>query len=113
MYRFIKIALASLLAMSTLAIAVSDADAMSRKRYCQAYARREAARAGGDQVVGGAALGAAAGGLFGAVTGHGAGSNIVTGLALGGVGGGIAGAVSGSEAKKEAYWQAYHDCLGY
>ena len=113
MNRILKISLASLLAASTLAFAVSDANAMSRKRYCQAYARRAASHVAGDHVVGGAALGAAAGGVFGALTGHGAGSNIVTGLALGGVGGGIAGAVAGSEAQKQAYWQAYHDCLGY
>ncbi len=113
MNRIFKIALASLLAVSTLSAVASDANAMSKKRYCQSYARRVAARVGGDHVVGGAALGAAAGGVYGALTGGGAGSNIVTGLALGGVGGGIAGAVSGSEAKKEAYWNAYHDCLGY
>ena len=87
MNRTLRIALAALLATSTLAISVSDANAMSRKRYCQAYARRAASHVQGDHIAGGAALGA--------------------------VGGGIAGAVAGDNARKETYWQAYHDCLGY
>ena len=113
MNRILKISLAALLAASTLAITVSDANAMSRKRYCQAYARRAAAHVQGDHIAGGAALGAAAGGVYGGVTGGGAASNLITGLALGAVGGGIAGAVAGDNARKETYWQAYHDCLGY
>ena len=112
MKRILNVTLASLMAASTLAFAVSDADAMSRRRYCESYARRAAAHVSGDHVAGGAALGAAAGGLYGGLTGGGAASNLITGLALGAVGGGIAGAVSGNEAKKEAYWNAYHDCLG-
>ena len=113
MKRILNVTLASLLAASTLAFAVSDADAMSRKRYCQSYARRVSNGVQGDHVAGGAALGAAAGGVYGGLTGGGAASNLITGLALGAVGGGIAGAVAGDNAKKEAYWQAYHDCLGY
>ena len=113
MNRFLKLTLAALLASSTLVIAVSDANAMSRKRYCQAYARRAASHVQGDHVAGGAALGAAAGGVYGGLTGGGAASNLITGLALGAVGGGIAGAVAGDNAKKEAYWEAYHDCIGY
>ncbi len=113
MKKLLNVTLAALLAASTLVIAVSDADAMSRKRYCQSYARRAAAHVQGDHVAGGAALGAAAGGVYGGLTGGGAASNLITGLALGAVGGGIAGAVAGDDAKKEAYWNAYHDCLGY
>ena len=113
MIHILKISLAALLAASTLAITVSDANAMSRKRYCQAYARRASSHVQGDHIAGGAALGAAAGGVYGGVTGGGAASNLITGLALGAIGGGVAGAVAGDNAKKEAYWQAYHDCLGY
>ena len=109
----LKMALAALLASSTLAISVSDANAMSRQRYCQSYARRAASRVQGDHIAGGAALGAAAGGVYGGLTGGGAASNLITGLALGAVGGGIAGAVDGDHAKRETYWNAYHDCLGY
>ncbi len=111
MTRFIKLSLASLIAFGTLAATADASFARSRRAYCQAYARSAARHVGGDQVVTGLALGAATGGIFGAITGHGAGSNIATGLAVGGVAGGLGGAVAGSEQKRRVYFEAYQDCM--
>jgi uncharacterized protein YcfJ len=111
MNRFFKLSLASLLALGTLAATADSSFAYSRRGYCQAYARHATRHVGGDQVVTGLALGAATGGIFGALTGQGHGSNIATGLAIGGVGGGMLGAASGSEERRRAYFEAYQECM--
>ncbi|MDE2385480.1 MAG: hypothetical protein KGO53_12760 [Alphaproteobacteria bacterium] len=112
MNRTFKISLAGLLALGTLAATADSSFAASRRAYCRAQAAHAARHVGGDQVVTGLALGAATGGVIGAITGHGAGSNIATGLAIGGVGGTMAGAVAGSEKKRQVYWEVYHQCMG-
>lgn len=113
MNRILKIALAALLAGSTLALTASDGFSMSKKQYCRIQADRAARHASGNSVGTGAALGAGAGGVYGGLTGNGAGSNIITGLALGAVGGAIIGGASGQQHAKEVYWDVYHDCMGY
>jgi len=113
MNRIFKIALAAVLAGSTLGLTASEGFSMSKKQYCSMRANRAAQHSAGNSVGTGAALGAGAGGVYGGVTGHGAGSNIVTGLALGAVGGAIVGGASGQQHAKEVYWNVYHDCKGY
>ncbi len=109
MTRFIKLSLASLIAFGTLAATADASFARSRRSFCQAQARSAARHVGGDHVVTGLALGAAGGGLIGALSGN---NNFVPGLAIGAVGGTMAGAVSGSEAKRQAYWETYQNCMG-
>ena len=108
MNRFIKIAIAAGLASATLATSADSSFAYGRRSYCMAYARDAARHVGGEQVATGLALGAGAGGLIGALSGH---NNFVPGLAIGAVGGTMVGAVAGSEEKKHVYWRAYQDCM--
>ena len=114
MKKILNVAAISLIACATLAVTVGDAQARSRQSICRAEARAAAREAGGGNVAAGALTGAAIGGLFGAVTGHGAASNTLTGVAAGGVGGGLLGAAGQNEAMRRAYWEAYQDCMdGY
>jgi len=83
-----------------------------RDRMCRAEARHAARHAGGNNVAAGALTGAAIGGLFGAITGHGHASNTLTGVAVGGVGGGLLGAAGSNEQANRVYWQVYNECMG-
>ena len=111
MNRTFRTILAIALGAATLASTADMSFAMSKKQYCRSVARHEAYRAGNNSVGTGIAAGAATGGIFGAITGHGAGSNIVTGLAIGAVGGGLLGAASSSSHRDAVYRQVYEDCM--
>jgi uncharacterized protein YcfJ len=100
-------------AVATLAITTSSAQAISRRAYCDDYARRASFRHGNaDHVVGSAIGGAVIGGILGAVTGNGHASNVATGAAIGGVAGGTLGAASnGGHYDPAAYDEAFANCM--
>jgi uncharacterized protein YcfJ len=100
--------------VAAIALTASQAQAQSRRAYCDDYARRVAYRQGGDagNVVGGAVGGAVLGGILGAVTGQGHGSNVATGAAIGGVAGGALGAASTQgHYDQGAYDDAFARCM--
>ena len=111
MKKILTITVATLLASATLIATATESQARSRQSICRAEARAAARHVGGDRVAQGAIAGAALGGLFGAVTGHGAASNTLTGVAAGGVGGGVLGAATTPDAQRRAYAEAYQDCM--
>ncbi|MEO9168631.1 MAG: hypothetical protein ABI230_09530 [Aestuariivirga sp.] len=111
MKKFLTITAATLFTATTLVATIAPSQARSLQAYCRAEARHAAREAGGNNVAAGALTGAAVGGLFGAITGHGAASNTLTGVAVGGIGGGALGAAGSNDAARQAYWEAYNDCM--
>jgi uncharacterized protein YcfJ len=111
MKKFLTITAATLFTATSLIATISPSQARSLQAYCRAEARHAAYDAGGNNVAAGAITGAAIGGLFGALTGHGHASNTLTGVAVGGIGGGALGDAGSNDASRQAYWDTYNDCM--
>jgi uncharacterized protein YcfJ len=109
-----KVAAAALVAlMASSAVFVPAAEARRSRGYCDAYARDYASRrAGAQQVVGGAAVGALLGlGVGAVVGGHHA---LRDGALIGGGVGAVGGGINANSKWRKYYNRAYSNCrYGY
>lgn len=109
MKRIFSILLSLGLATATLVASTDASFAMSRKKSCQIYAKKEANHYANRSVGTGLVAGAAGGALFGTLLNGKKGT--VPGLAFGAVAGGLGGAINGAERKRRVYQEAYADCM--